>query len=66
MIASFAGARQCASFATYALAGKGIKTTAIQASALHQRREDFKAELSLRLLYQITGAPREIAAYMVV
>lgn len=66
MLAFFAGARQYASFATNALAGKGIEMTAIQTSALDQRCKDLKTELRLRLLDQIAGASREIAADMVI
>jgi len=66
MLAPFAGARQCASFAANALTGKGIKMAAIRASALDKRCKYFKTELSLRLLDQIAGAPREVAADMLV
>jgi len=66
MLASLAGARQYASFATNALTGKSIEMAAIQTSALDQRCKDLKAMLSLRLLDQVAGAPREIAANMVV
>ena len=66
MLAPLAGARQQASFATNALTGKGIEMAAIQTSALDQRRKDLKTEFRLRLLDQIAGAPREIAADMVV
>jgi hypothetical protein len=66
MLAPFAGAGQCTSFAADAFTGKGIKMTAIQASALDKRCKDLKTELSLRLLDQIAGAPREVAADMLV
>jgi hypothetical protein len=66
MFASFACARQCASFAAYALAGKGIEMAAIQTSTLDQRCKNLKAERSLRLLDQIAGASREITGEMMV
>jgi hypothetical protein len=66
MLAPLAGARQQASFATNALTGKGIEMAAIQTSTLDQGCKDLKTKFSLWLLDQIAGAPREIAAYMVV
>jgi len=66
MFASFAGARQLASFTTDALARERIKILTFIALPFYQRDKDLEALLPLLLLDKVAGAFGQNATYMAI